>query len=53
MKKFFEILMYLLQPGWDNKLRAEEQASRRIEEIREKHEKAFNQKNSSGPIWFK
>ena len=49
---FFKILMYLLQPGLDNKMRAEEEASRRMDEARRKHEKAFTQKNSSGPIWF-
>lgn len=52
MEKFFKILMYLLQPGWDGR-RGEEQANRRMEEARRKHEKAFNQKNSNGPVWFK
>lgn len=53
MKIFFKILMYLLQPGYNNQRLAEEQANRRMEEVRQKHGKAFTQRNSSDPIWFK
>ena len=52
MEMFFKFLNYLLQPGWDNKMRAEEEVRRRMDEARRKHEKAFNQINSSGPIRF-
>jgi hypothetical protein len=50
MKKFFEILMYLLQPGYNNQRRAEEQPNRRMEEARQRQAKAFEKRTSSGSL---
>lgn len=50
MKIFFKILMYLLQPGYNNQRLAEEQANRRMEEARQKDVEAFEKHASSGSL---